>query len=187
MIRSLHAFVHKFKTAALNPSYRVSQKKPAPFSIFYYGRNYWRKYLKICHKYIQLINKQFPNFLCPNCNRFFSTSVFPRPLKIEVVRATAWIKWMQIGNFSINYQIIHIQRQNSVKFYNSMDIIFICVRINHPTGFYLDPYPRLFKQSLAWLGTEVRLNFGRSWVRLKPWRGNRRSKHNKWKKYDYWY
>ena len=70
----------------------------------------------------------------------------------------------------------------SVKFHTNIDIIFFCVRINLPTGLHLDPYPRLFKQSLAWFWTEVRLNFGRSWVKMQPWCESGRSKHNKLKK-----
>ena len=82
--------------------------------------------MKIWHKATQLIYKKFPNFRYHNCNRFFSTSVFPRSFKIEVVRAPTGFKWMQIENFSINYQIIHIQRQNSVKFNTSNHIFSIC-------------------------------------------------------------
>ena len=128
-------------------AYTGCLKKPAPFSIFYYGRNYWRKYLKICHKYIQLINKQFPNFLCPNCNRFFSTSVFPRSLKNEPVRATAGFKWMQIGNFSINYQIIHIQGQNNVKFNTNNHIFLICCVSTFHSQTKASSWPRTVQSS----------------------------------------
>ena len=74
----------------------------------------------ICHKYIDLINKYFPDFLCPNCYRFFSTSVYQNRLMFN---------WSEIHPGSNGcklwiYQIIYIQRQNSVKSNTSNHVFF---------------------------------------------------------------
>ena len=143
----------------------MSQKKPAPFLKIHYGRNYWRKYLKICHKAIQLINKQFPNFLYPNCNRFFSASYFPGPLKTEPVGYGGVIPRMQIRHFSIGYQMNHIQRQNSVKSNASNHILFnlVCFDLSFShQGFILTSEPfkaqvNLCSQSRQWLLERMRL------------------------------
>ena len=95
---------------------------------------------------------------------------------------------MQIGNFSINYQIIHIHRQNSVKFNTSNDIFFfICCVLTSHSHTKAASLPRtvqssgepLFrvKQETVWT-TEGK---GRGGALLGDWFSRRRI----W--YQYWY
>ena len=102
----------------------MSQKKPAPFWKIYCAHNFGRKYLKICHETIQLFNKKIPKFHDPNCNRFFSTVVFPTLFKTTTVK-DCWVYFeRKLAVFSIDYHIVHIIKQNSVEFHNSNHILF---------------------------------------------------------------
>ena len=71
--------------------------------------------MNICHEASKLINKQFLDFLYPYYNRFF-TSIFESLLNMELVKDDWATLCIQITHFSLDFQIIHIQRQNCVKF-----------------------------------------------------------------------
>ena len=90
---------------------------------------------------------------------------------------------MQIDHFSLDYYIIDIQRQNSVKFYTSIDILSNSIRRNLSTGFQPDPLPQTAVQAVSDFTRrtmqgipELRAGFE---VTVMPWWEVRRSKHSK--------